>query len=159
MSFSSSFLILLFASTVHARTITDDSCETHINKLDTCWAIVSFSGDCYSSNVNLTNTEYAKCISNIFFWSYPLNNMTLIIETEFTQQHQSYTIHLDNEQLMSTVTNVYRILNNQEKEITTKDKILIQNSDSNYQIILKFQGPTHLGRYGVNIDYKSIQMF
>jgi len=90
-----------------------------------------------------------------FFWSYPVNNMTLIIETPFTQKHQHYTITLDNEQVYGAITNVYRIINDKEIKITTPDKTIIQHSDSNYQIILKFQAPTHLSRYGVNINYES----
>jgi hypothetical protein len=157
MSFSSLFLILFLALTIiQAETITDDSCETHISKLKDCDAIISFAGDCQSSIVSLNNTEYAKCTSNTFFWSYPVNNMTLIIETPSTRIHQAYTIALDNEQLIGALTNVYRIINNQEIEITTQDKTLIQHSDSNYEIILKFQARTHLSRYGVNIIYKTV---
>jgi hypothetical protein len=156
MSFLSSFLILFLAWTAHARIITDDNCGTYVNKLDTCMATISFSGNCPSNNVSLSNTEYANCTSNYFFWSYPLYNMTLTIETLFTHQHQHYTISLDNEELRGAISKVFRIINNEEKEVTTHDKTLIQNSDSNYQIILKFQGPTHLSRYGVNINYKTI---
>jgi len=156
MSFSSLFLILFLALTAHARTIIDDSCQTHINKLDTCMAIISFSGDCRSSNVSLSNTEYASCTADNFFWSYPVYNMTLTTETLFTSQHQPFTIALDNEQLAGAISNVYRIINEHETEVTTHDKTLIQHSDSNYQIILKFQGPPRLSRYGVNINYKTI---
>jgi hypothetical protein len=155
MSLSFTFFILLVALTTHAQPI-NDSCQSHIDKLKTCSAVISFSGDCYSSKVDLSNTEYAKCASNSFFWSYPLNNMTLVIETQFTQNHQPYTIRLDNAQIMQAVSHVYRIINNKEIDITTKDKTLTQKSDSNYQIILKFQGPKHLGRYGVNINYESV---
>ncbi len=152
MSFVSSFVILFLAMTIHA----DDSCETHIYTLKTCSAVLTFSGNCQSMTLNLSNTEYAHCTSNGFFWSYPLNNLTLIIETLFTEKHQAYTISLNNEQLFGAITNIYRIIDNKEIEITTHDKILVQQSDLNYQVILKFQGPTHLGRYGVNIDYESI---
>ena len=159
MSFSSLFLILVITLTGHARTIIDSSCETHIDKINTCKAVISFSGDCYSTIVNMSNTEYANCTSNTFFWSYPRNNMTLIIDTQFTQKRQPYTIYLDNEQLMAAMSHIYRIFNNQETEITTKDRTLIQYSDVNHQIILKFQSPTQLSRYGVNIDYKSVLSF
>ncbi len=60
---------------------------------------------------------------------------------------------------MTAVSHVYRVFNDQEDEITTKEKTLKQDSDKNYQIRLKFQGPTHLSRYGVNIDYKSVPQF
>ncbi|CAF0769905.1 unnamed protein product [Adineta steineri] len=161
MSFFSLFITLVLISVVHSGTIrdinNDSSCETHIDKLDTCKAIISFSGDCYSSTVDISKTEYAKCLTNSFFWSYPLNNMTLIIGTQFTQQQQPYTILIDNEQVISTVSHVYRIINDKETEVTTQEKSLKQHSDTNYQIILKFQGPTKLGRYGVNINYESYQ--
>jgi hypothetical protein len=119
-------------------------------------AIISFSGDCRSTNVSLSNTEYANCTADRLFWSYPLYNMTLTIETLFTRQHQPFTIALDNVKLSTAISNVYRIINNQETDVTTHDKTLIQHSDSNYQIILKFQGPTRLTRYGINIEYKTV---
>ncbi len=153
MSFLSSLVILCLALTIHAL---DDSCETHIYTLKTCSAIITFSGNCQSMTVNLSHTEYAQCTSNGFFWSYPLNNLTLVIETLFTEKHQAYKISLNNEQLFGAITNVYRIIDNKEIEITTHEKTLIQQSDSNYQVILKFQGPTRLGRYGVNINYESV---
>lgn len=159
MSFLSSFLVLSLVLIVHSRTITDDSCEKHIDKLDTCMATISTSGNCESFKVSLSDTEYSSCITNSFFWSYPLNNLTLIIETPFTFKKEPYSISLNNEQLSGAISNVYRIINNEEKEITTHDKVFTQHSDSNYQIILKFQGPTHLSRYGVNIDYKTVQIF
>ena len=84
--------------------------------------------------------------------------MTFLIERLFIEQHQAYTIHLDNQQVMSAVSHVYRIFNNQEKDITTLDETLIQYSDTNHQVILKFLGATQLVRYGVNINYRSVQM-
>jgi hypothetical protein len=158
MAFSFTFLILFLALTAHAGTI-NDSCETHIDSPKTCSAVISFSGTCYSSKVVLSNTQYAKCTSNNFFYSYPRNNMTLVIETQFTQKHQPYTIYLDNERLMGAFSHVYRVFNNEETEITTQDAKLIQYSDSNYQVILKFQGPARLSLYGVNINYDSVPMF
>lgn len=97
MSFFVSFLVFfLFGLTALARTVVDDSCEIHIDKLATCNAAISFPGDCDSAIVDLTNTEYAKCKTNTFSWSYPQNNMTLIIETFFTQEQQPYRIVLSN---------------------------------------------------------------
>jgi hypothetical protein len=60
---------------------------------------------------------------------------------------------------MGAFSHVYRVFNNEETEITTQDAKLIQYSDSNYQVILKFQGPSHLSLYGVNINYDSVPMF
>jgi hypothetical protein len=60
---------------------------------------------------------------------------------------------------MTGVSHVYRIFHHQETAVTTKEKILIQYSHSNYQIMLKFQSPPHLSRYGVDIYYNSTKMF
>ena len=74
--------------------------------------------------------------------------MTLIIETPYTQARQPYRISLDNSLIMEDVLHVYRIINNQETDVTTLDDQLVQSSDSNYQIMLKFQGP-HVSHHGV----------
>ena len=136
----------------------DQPCDARVDSFAACTATVSFPGGCSSSTANLTNTDYARCKTISFFWSYPQNNLTLIIETPFTSTRQPYTVYFDNEQLMSGVLHVYRLFNNQETEVTTRDKKLIQYSDSNYQIILKLQGPSRLSRYGVNVDYEVVKM-
>ncbi|CAF5015194.1 unnamed protein product, partial [Rotaria sp. Silwood1] len=66
-------------------------------------------------------------------------------ETPFTQERQPYAIRLNNEQLKQFKdydVRIYRILNGQETQLISSDQVIVQNSDSNYQIILKFQGPT-----------------
>lgn len=151
----SSFLLVGFFVVVVESTVVSSSCQSHVDKLDVCQATISFSGDCRSPIIDLTQTEYVQCENVNFFWSYPLNNMTLIIETPFTRSHQRFTMFLDNQQLTGAISRVFRIFNGQETEVTTRDSTLIQYSDSNYQIILKFEGPTHLSRYGVNIDYRT----
>ncbi|CAF1363336.1 unnamed protein product [Rotaria sordida] len=158
LSALSSIVLLLLISVIIVENSVIKSCKAQVDKLDTCMSVVQFPGDCNSGIVNMTDTDYEKCITMSFFWSYPLHNLTLIIKTPFTQQHQLYAIHLDNEQIMSAVSHVYRIFNNQEIDVTTKDKTLTQYSDSNYEIILKFQGPDRVHRYGVNIDYKVLPM-
>jgi hypothetical protein len=147
-------VLFVFAVDVaRSHATSTNSCESHIDKLDTCQAVISFSGDCYSSQVNLSDTEYSQCTSNQFFWSYPLNNMTLIIETSFTRSRQAYWISVDNQALQGAVSHVYRIYNGQETDVSVFTPKLVQYSDPNYQIILKFEGPTSLGRYGVNVNY------
>jgi hypothetical protein len=164
MSFSSSFFLALvvFATLCDTSPVmgsmNTDSCETHISPLETCNAVVSTSGDCQSSTINLTNTEYAQCSSNNFFWSYPMKNMTFIIETPLTQSRQGYIMYLDNVQLSQGISRVFRLFNNQETEVTTRGDKLIQYSDTNYQIVLKFEGPDRLSRYGVVINYQTVPM-
>ena len=152
-------ILLTYAAAAVKSPVIDDSCETHLSVLTECQGLISFSGECRSAIVNLTNTEYSQCDAVNFFWSYPLNNMTLILDAPFTRSRQAYSMDFDNDQIMSGVSHVYRIFNNQETDVTTHDANLVQYSDSNYQIILKFQGPSRLSRYGLNISYKSIKMF
>ena len=156
MFFMKFLIVSLAIFSACTRTSRADSCETHINNLEKCSAVISFSGNCQSMTVNLSQTEYSNCSANQFFWSYPLNNLTLIIETPMTDKHQAYTIALNNEQLAGAITNVYRIVDGKETEITTHEKILRLHSDENYQVIVKFQGPTRLSRYGANVDYNSV---
>lgn len=158
-----SFLVLVVCATGRNTLAIDSSndqqCDARVDSFAACTATVSFStGACSSATANFTNTAYAHCQAISFFWSYPQDNLTLIIETPFTSTRQPYTIYLDNEQLMTGVLHVYRVFNNQETEVTTRDKKLIQYSDANYQIILKLQGPSRLSRYGVNIDYQVVKM-
>ena len=84
--------------------------------------------------------------------------MTFIIETPLTQSKQGYIIYLDNIQLTQGISRVFRVFNSQETEVTTRGDKLIQYSDANYQIILKFEGPKQLSRYGVVIQYKTVPM-
>lgn len=84
--------------------------------------------------------------------------MTYVIETSHTQAHQAYTISLANSPLMQDGARVYRIINNQETDVTTSDARIVQLSDSNYQVILKFQGPLRSIRGGLIIDYTSSKM-
>jgi hypothetical protein len=78
----------------------------------------------------------------------------MIIETPFTEKQKAYAIYIANEGMMGPVEHIYRLINDQEIEITTTDSKLIQYSDSNYQIILKFQSPSEFTYYGVFIDYE-----
>ncbi|CAF1391948.1 unnamed protein product [Adineta ricciae] len=155
MSYYFLFAIVGLVSFARAQTLINDSCESHVDKLSTCAGTISFSGVCYSSKIELRDTQYVKCANVDFFWSYPLNNMTLVIETPFTQKRQRFTVSLKTQPLQGAVSHVYRIIDDQETDVTTREPVLTQDSDANYQVILKFQGPTHLSRYGVEIQYES----
>jgi hypothetical protein len=79
--------------------------------------------------------------------------LTAIIDTPFTEKKQAYKLFIENEQLQPYISHVYRILDGRETEVTTTNKTLIQYSDANYQVILKFEGPPTLYYYGVFINY------
>ena len=55
-----------------------------------------------------------SCTEVNLSWDYPTNNLTIIIETPFTQQHQPYAVNLDNYWLFGVQP--YRILNGKEIE-------------------------------------------
>ncbi len=102
--------------------------------LDPCWRIVSITGFCKSSTLNLSNTSIARCSVIHLSWAY--------------------AIYIDNDGMMGPVEHIYRLINDQEIEITTTDSKLIQYSDSNYQVILKLQNPSKFIYYDVFIDYQ-----
>ena len=151
--FLSSLLLVIL---VHAVPITDGdgrSCNVQIYSSYECSATVSTSRSCQASHLSVANSSLVSCKQVSMFWSYPMNNLTMTIETPFTQGHQQYTISVDNHQLMGAISHVYRVLNNKETEVTTTSPQLILNSDSNYQIILKVVAPPELMYYGVFIKY------
>ncbi|CAF2510894.1 unnamed protein product [Rotaria sp. Silwood2] len=122
-----------------------------------CSATISVHTDCKSSTVDLTDTEIANsCTTGSFFWSYPTNNLTIIIKTPFTKKQEAFKIDIDNQQLMQYVLHVYRVFDDKELEVTTTADRLIQDS-SNYEIALKFEGPPNLMYYGVFINYNVIK--
>jgi len=147
MSSIITFLVLLAIRLIQITPVTAESCTAQIlNSSLSCWGGVVSPRICKSAFLNLGNTEYKSCSTvGLGWWSDSTNNLTLTIETSFTQQNQPYIINLNNQQLKQFKdysVKFYRILNNQETELISTDDIITLNSDSNYQIILKFQGPT-----------------
>jgi hypothetical protein len=138
-----------------------ESCEAQLWPHDEpyqCSGGVSVNLDCQTSKLNLTHTNISQiCTSIDLFWSYPVGNLTMIIETPFSKKQQAYTIELNNERVMGAISHVYRLIDGKEIEVTTKESKLIQHSDSKYQVILKLQGPPKLTYYGVFIDYDIIK--
>ncbi|CAF1288785.1 unnamed protein product [Rotaria sordida] len=120
-------------------------------------ATVSFPNDGSPQVLKLADTELIKSSTSVeFFWSYPVDVLTLIIETPFTEKRQPYAVSIDNESLAPSISNVYRMLENQEIEVTTTDNKLILDSDSNYQIVVKFRSTPDMNYYGVRIHYDII---
>lgn len=163
MSFVLSFLVFSVVATVYSTPVIDidikGSCNADMDNYPPCAAVVGAPAGCSSTIVNLTNTIFSKCSTSCFIWLQPdNNNMTFIIETPFTQARQAYNISLANSILMEVVLHVYRILNNRETEVTTHGGTLVQVSDSNYQVILKFQGPPNPTRPNVIIVYDAFKM-
>jgi len=88
---SFSLLIVLVAALIsnilNAAPLNNNLCGTHVTEQSICGIGVSFIHLCNASTLNLSNTKLANSDSSIdLFWSYPMNNLNLIIETPYTQQ-------------------------------------------------------------------------
>jgi hypothetical protein len=149
---------VLISSIVHAAPLNDTFCDLHIVEEISCYIRVSFAHGCNSSTLTLDNSKFAKLCSSVsLFWSYPTNNLTTIIETPYTQPRQPFTIHLHSRQLKPQISHIYRLSQGQENERKTIGNTMIERSDSNYQIILKFQAATTLTFQGVFIAYELVK--
>ena len=135
-----------------------DSCNARLDSYSPCYGTISSSGYCKVSILSLANTNVSACTSVRLFWSYPVGNLTMTIVTLFTQRQEAYKVSIDNEALNGAISHVYRLFNGEETEVTTNDNELVQDSDSNYQVIIKLQGPSQLTYYGVFINYKVMRM-
>ncbi|UJR20007.1 hypothetical protein I4U23_023141 [Adineta vaga] len=155
MTISVFFVTLIIISHVYSI---EDSCGAGFNLYSGCSGTITTSRDCKTSKLNLGNTTITTCNPVGLFWSYPTDNLTLTIETLFTKEHRAYKIVIDNKQLSGAISHVYRIINGKETEVTTTDEKLFQTSDTNYQVILKLQGPPTIYYYGVFIDYQVIEI-
>ncbi|CAF1452002.1 unnamed protein product, partial [Didymodactylos carnosus] len=115
-----------------------------------CRAAIQTDLECSNSALDIGQTKYVTCDAVQFSWSYPMNNLTITIGTQYTYQRKPFTLYLDNRG-----QTIYRIHDGgQETEITSRDKVIIQYSDANYQIILKFQEADTIGPYLGFINYK-----
>ena len=158
------FLVLLVTVVVEpialgvpvANNDVDESCEAQFWENGDpykCSGGLSINLDCKSGMAHLAHTNISKTCTEVkLFWSYPMNNLTMFFETPFTKQQQAYTLEFDNKKLAG-IGNIYRLIDGKETEVTTHDSKLIQHSDSNYQVILKFQGPPEMISYGAFVYY------
>lgn len=133
---------------------TNNSCVPDLFQFSRCHPTVSFDFDCRTSTFNLAqHRNISSCSSVNIFWSYPMNNLTVIIQTQWTQKHRPYTIHVRANYLKPQILHLYRINQGIEKEIKIRGKVIKEKSDKNYEVILKFQAPKTLQFYGVFIEY------
>lgn len=106
--------------------------------------------NCSSATPDLIHVDFLKsCDSIDLCWAYPAHNLTLIIGR---QQHQPFIVSLGNYRLMDTVSHIYRLIGNQETEVTTKDDRLVQHSDSFGQVKLKLKVPPEVMPYLAFVD-------
>ena len=123
-----------------------------------CHGIISVPGSCTSATARLATTTLKSCDAVGINWGYPMNNLTIIIETPFTQQRQPYAIHIDNWFFKLYPLPMYRILDGKETEIKITDDPIVQKSDSNYQVIIKLQADTTIGYYLAIFNYNATKV-
>ncbi|CAF1100572.1 unnamed protein product [Didymodactylos carnosus] len=117
-----------------------------------CNGYLSTDPKCNNSFLNIVNTSYYHCSEARIFWNYPMQNLTVTIESaNYTKSKQLYSVSLTGGMLPT-----YRIYPNGKEFLitnTTAEKI-VEISDENYQVVLKFQGPKRLTFYGAEIEYQ-----
>ncbi len=145
-------LIFLSIGLIQCTPIKNDPCEAQIIPWGgPCGASLAVSRLCQSATFHLEKTPFKSCDALSFMWSYPINNLTIVIETPFTQQQQSYSIILNN--VKDYDIRKYVFVNGEEIEIKSSEDVIVLNSDSNYQIRLKFQAEATISYYGFLIAY------
>ncbi len=158
MLFAFFFCILLLAATVHSAPAIDDdiesTCNAEIEHYSQCTARVESVDRCTSAILNFTGTPSAKCSGINYLWAQPANNLTMIIETPYTQERQTYRIVFDNDYLMELVTNAYQIINNEEINVTTHTSTLTLKSDSSFQVVVKFETPAESTVSAIVVRYE-----
>ncbi|CAF0889971.1 unnamed protein product [Adineta steineri] len=151
MSSTMLFIVLLVITVARAAPVQDETCDVQAYRQSHCTASVFVQHGCTSATVDLIHTDFLQSCSSVRLnWAYAANNLTLIIGR---QEHQAFTVTINNDQLIETVSHIYRIIGNQETEVTTKDHKLVQKSDSNGQIKLKLEVPPELMPYVVFVNY------
>jgi hypothetical protein len=103
--------VLLLTATAHSAlpkgiSITS-TCDGMAERYSDCTARVQSIDGCTTAIVNFTNTSSAQCHGINFLWTQPANNLTMILETWLTKEHQAYKINFDNDSLMEGVTKAY----------------------------------------------------
>jgi len=153
--------VVLLATTGLSASIKDinitNTCDAPIERYSNCTGRVESVDGCTSAFVNFTNTPSAQCTAINYLWTQPADNLTMILETSFTKADQAYKINFDNYSLLELVTHVYQIINNQEIEVTTHTSTLTLPSDSNYQVIVKFETPAQSTVSAIDIRYEAVK--
>lgn len=154
------FFLAIFnsANVINAGALNNDSCVPYTYQYNPCYATVAFDFQCPTSTLDLGQYQNLTACSSVeLFWSYPMNNFTIVFQTLWTEQHQPYTIRLQARSLKPQIRHLYRINEGVEKEVKIRGKVIREKSDKNYQVILKFQAPKRLQFYGVFIEYNVVK--
>ncbi|CAF2863196.1 unnamed protein product [Rotaria sp. Silwood2] len=154
-SLSLTFLfIAVFTGTItYAAPVSNAVCKANFFDQGTCDIRVGTPSSCQKSTLNLAESKLASCKSGSIFWSYPMNTLIVTIETPFSQKRQPFSIRLENEQMKLAISRVCQVSPQGSTELQPIGNIITAKSDSNYQVVLKFEAPPKLTFFGVLIKY------
>ena len=131
---------------------------SHYQLIENGKCTISFPDSTNPQVFNLAKTELRQSKDAVdIFWSYPMHILTIIIETGYTAEQQTYAIALDAESMTPDVTHVYQILNGEEIQMKADAGKYMLKSDSNGQVVVKLHSWPEMTRYGTYIRYQIIQ--
>jgi len=155
MSATIFFLLVSCVGFIEMVPIGEDVCPVRLYDTgSSCSGLITVDKLCNESIANLAESTLKTCDAVQLTWSYPMRNLTITIETPYTQQHQDYSIEIDNRNFYESTFHLFRILNGEEISINTPDESVTVKSDSKYQVQLKIVAPYTISLYILNINYK-----
>ena len=149
-----SILVILSIGLIQAIHIVEESCAAEVStSSSSCDGLIFVDNPCNESTADLTPTSLKSCDKIDLTWMYPMRNLTITIETSYTQQQQPYAIQFQNSPFYSSRFHLYRILDGQETRINSSAQTVVEKSDSNYQVILQIQAPLRVSLYLLSFGY------
>ena len=88
---------------------------------------------------NLADSDSSK-VSDArieIIWQNPRQPLTLVIVTPYTEKQEAFLVHLINP-ADGSLSKAYRIIDETEVELSSDDRFWKMQSDSNYEVVLKF---------------------
>ncbi|CAF4096520.1 unnamed protein product [Rotaria sp. Silwood2] len=150
------FIAAFIDTIIYAAPVNNDICKANFFDEGICDIGVSVPGSCQESTLNLAQSKLVSCNSGSIFWNYPMNTLIVTFETPFTQKRQSFSIRLNKQQINQAISRVCQVSPNGSSELKPIGNIITAKSDSNYQVVLKFEAPSTMRFYGVFIKYSVV---
>ncbi|UJR12388.1 hypothetical protein I4U23_016565 [Adineta vaga] len=96
--------------------VTGQSCKAKVyDSSDKCNGRLSIRNPCNSATLHLGATNLKSCTDVNLSWDYPTSNLTIVIETPFTQRRQPYAVNLKDH--CEFDCKMYRILDETVKKL------------------------------------------
>ena len=161
LTFFSLFILAIITNSVASTgTVGQDPCKPRVTEKSKCYLDLYVNSQCKAAVIRFAGTDLTKsCDSVNMFWNYPINNLTLIIDTPYTANKQAYAIRLNTGGLSSTFFRIYQVQKNSIcKALKSRKGVITAKCDQDYQVGLKFQGPKYISLFGVFIQYSVVRV-